>query len=330
LTTQFDADMSTTAIILAAGKSTRMKSRRAKPLHEICGKPMLAWVLDACFAANCDRVIVVVGHGKDDVIAQFGHDERIQWVEQTEQLGTGHAAMMCRPQLVEHPGDVFILAGDGPLIRAQVLRTLLQTHRHEHAAASMATAILDDPTGYGRVLRSPAGEFLEIVEQADGAPEQLEIREVFPSYYCIKSEELLYALSKLTNANKKHEYYLTDIFAILRKAGKKIAAIQAVTADEVLAVNDRRQQADVDAVMQERIQRALREAGVSIASGVNAYIEADVTIGADTIVNPFTFIGRGATIGPDCVIGPFAAVPRDAVVPEATTIRGNISPASAG
>ncbi len=322
--------MSTTAIILAAGKSTRMKSRRAKPLHEICGKPMLAWVLDACFAANCDRVIVVVGHGKDDVIAQFGHDERIQWVEQTEQLGTGHAAMMCRPQLVEHPGDVFILAGDGPLIRAQVLRTLLQTHRHEHAAASMATAILDDPTGYGRVLRSPAGEFLEIVEQADGAPEQLEIREVFPSYYCIKSEELLYALSKLTNANKKHEYYLTDIFAILRKAGKKIAAIQAVTADEVLAVNDRRQQADVDAVMQERIQRALREAGVSIASGVNAYIEADVTIGADTIVNPFTFIGRGATIGPDCVIGPFAAVPRDAVVPEATTIRGNISPASAG
>src|SRR5581483_11284515 len=133
--------MTTTAIILAAGKSTRMKSARPKPLHEVCGRPMLEYVLRACYEAGCDRVIVVIGHGKDEIINRFGDDKRIQWVEQTEQLGTGHAARMCQGLLSEHKSDVFILAGDGPLIRGEVLRTLLTAHREEHAAASMATAV---------------------------------------------------------------------------------------------------------------------------------------------------------------------------------------------
>ena len=146
--------MSLNAIILAAGKSTRMKSRRPKVLHEVCGKPMLDFVLQACYGAGCQRVIVVVGHGKDEVMATFAHDERIDWVEQTEQLGTGHAARMCEKELKKQPGDdVFILAGDGPLIRAEVLRTLLNAHREEKAEASMATAVLEDPTGYGRIVR---------------------------------------------------------------------------------------------------------------------------------------------------------------------------------
>src|SRR5579862_476253 len=123
--------MSSTAIILAAGKSTRMKSKRPKPLHEVCGKPMLHFVLEACYGAGCDRVLVVVGFGKDEVVAQFGHDKRIQWVEQTEQLGTGHAAKMCEPMLAGRKGDVFILAGDGPLIRSEVLRTLRKAHHDE-------------------------------------------------------------------------------------------------------------------------------------------------------------------------------------------------------
>src|SRR5688500_1595886 len=139
--------MSLTAIILAAGKSTRMKSRRPKVLHEVCGKPMLDYVLQACYGAGCHRVMVVVGHAKDEVMATFAHDRRIDWVEQTEQLGTGHAARMCEEKLRHHHGDVFILAGDGPLIRGEVLETLLRAHRDDHAAASMATAILDDPFG---------------------------------------------------------------------------------------------------------------------------------------------------------------------------------------
>ncbi len=321
--------MSLAAIILAAGKSTRMKSRRPKVLHEICGKPMLDFVLQACFEVGCERVWVVVGHGKDEVLAQFGDDPRISWVEQTEQLGTGHAARMCEKQLKDHRGDVFILAGDGPLIRAEVLQTLLRAHRDERAAASMATAVLDDPTGYGRIIRDAAGQFVEIVEQIDCTPQQREIREIFPSYYCVKANELLFALSQLKNNNKKGEYYLTDIYAILRLAGHKVTAVQAVTADDVLAVNTREQQAQVDAVMQDRIQRQLRDAGVSIVSGLNTYIEAGVTIGPDTTVQPFTFIGRDARIGGECVIGPFAAVPRDSIVPEGTILAGNISPEAA-
>jgi bifunctional UDP-N-acetylglucosamine pyrophosphorylase/glucosamine-1-phosphate N-acetyltransferase len=321
--------MSLTAVILAAGKSTRMKSRRAKPLHEICGQPMLEWVLRACFDAGVTRVLVVVGHGKDEVISRFGRDKRIHFVEQTEQLGTGHAVRVCESELKKHSGDVFILAGDGPLIRGQVLRTLLETHRSEKAAATMATAVLDDPTGYGRIVRDDAGEFIEIVEEADCTPDQRAIREVFPSYYCVKSEELLLALSKLTNDNAKREYYLTDIFAILRKAGKKVVAVQAVAAEDTLSVNTRAQQAEVDCIMQERIQRQHRDAGVTITSTHSTYIESDVSIGADTVIHPFSYIGRGARIGPDCVIGPFAIVPRDTVVPEGTTVAGNVTPETA-
>src|SRR5436190_15690352 len=263
---------SPTAIILAAGKSTRMKSKRPKVLHEICGKPMLDFVLHACYAAGCQRVQVVVGHGKDEVIAQFGNDKRIKWVEQTEQLGTGHAARMCEPNLHDFHGDVLILAGDGPLITATVLRTLLQAHHDDHAAASMATAVLDDPFGYGRVIRDEKGEFVEIIEQPDATEEQRAIREVFPSIYCVKAAELLFALGQLKNKNKKSEYYLTDIFGILRSAGKKVTAVQVVSAEDVLAINTREQLAQVDAIMQDRIQRQLRDAGVTIVSPVNTYV----------------------------------------------------------
>ena len=302
-----------------------MKSKRPKPLHEICGKPMLQYVLDACYEAGCDRALVVIGYGKDEIVAQFGSDRRIVWVEQPEQLGTGHAAKMCEPHLRDFHGDVFILAGDGPLIRGQVLRSLGQVHREEHAAASMATAMLDDPTGYGRIIRDEGGQFVEIVEQIDCSPQQREIREVFPSYYCVKAQELLFALSRLKNENKKREYYLTDIFAILRNAKKKIVAVQAVSAEDVLAVNSRDQQAQVDAVMQDRIQRQVLESGVSIVSTVNTYIEAGTSIGPDTIIHPFTFIGRDSSIGSDCVIGPFATLPRQSIVPGGSVITGNIS-----
>ena len=315
--------MSATAIILAAGKSTRMKSRRAKPLHEICGKPMLHYVLQACYEAGCSRVAVVVGHGKDEVIAQFGGDSRIEWIEQTEQLGTGHAARMCEPWLRQHhKGDVFILAGDGPLIRGKVLQTLQKAHHDAHAGASMATAVLDDPTGYGRVIRDERGEFVEIIEQIDCTPAQREIREVFPSYYCVKADELLFALARLKNENKKGEYYLTDIYGLLRAAGRKVAAVQAVTAEDVLSVNSRDQQVAVDAIMQERIQRKLLEGGVTIVSAVNTYIESGVSVGQDTVIRPFTFIGRDSSIGGDCVIGPFANIPAESLVPEGTTITG--------
>ncbi|HEY1684977.1 MAG TPA: NTP transferase domain-containing protein [Tepidisphaeraceae bacterium] len=315
--------MSLSAIILAAGRSTRMKSALPKVLHEICGRPMLDYVLTACFDAGCEKVMVVVGHGKEEVMSAFAHEKRIVWVEQAEQLGTGHAARMCQSHLLNQSGDVFILTGDGPLIRGQVLRTLLNAHREEHAAGSMATAMLDNPFGYGRVVRDAEGNFIEIVEELDASPEQREIREVFPSYYCIKAQELCFAFDRLTNNNKKREYYLTDVFGILRQAGKKVVAVQAVAIEDTLAVNDRQQQADVDAIMQDRIQRQLREAGISIVAGDTVYIESGVSIGRDTIIHPFSHIGRDASIGSNCVVGPFAAISRQASIPDNSTVVGN-------
>lgn len=314
--------MSLTAVILAAGKSTRMKSSRPKVLHEVCGRSMLEHVLSACWDAGCTRAMVVVGYGKDAVVSSLADERRITWVEQSEQLGTGHAVRCCEAELRRlDGGDVFVLAGDGPMIRGEVLRTLLRAHRDDSADASMATAVLDDPYGYGRVIRDDDGNFLDIIEQADCTPEQAAIREVFPSYYCFKVEALLLALSKLANQNAKREYYLTDTFGILRRAGRRITAVQAVTPEDVLSANTRHQLADVDAAMQDRIQRALRDAGVTIVNSAQTYIEAGVSIGVDTVVHPFTYIGRGSVIGAECAIGPFAMIPPDTVVPEGTTVR---------
>lgn len=311
------------AILLAAGKSTRMRSARPKVLHEVCGKPMLSFVLDACYGAGCERVMVVVGYGKDEVVAQYAADQRITWVEQAEQLGTGHAARACLRHLQDFHGDVFILAGDGPLITAGVLRALRQAHQDEGAVASMATAVLDDPTGYGRIVRDAAGGFVEIVEQLDASPSQAEIREVFPSIYCVRAPELVATLPRLKNENRKSEFYLTDVFGLLREAGRKVLAVQAVTAQDVLAVNSREEQAIVDAIMQDRIQRHLRAGGVSIASAANVYVQAGVTIGPDTTLLPFTFVGRDSSIGAGCTIGPFAAIPAESVVPAGTVVGRN-------
>ncbi len=299
-----------------------MKTNRPKVLHEVCGKPMLHYILDACFHADCQRVMVVVGQGKDEVIGAFAHERRIQWIEQAELLGTGHAAQMCVEEIKKHPGNLFVLAGDGPLIRAQVLKTLLRTHQEEKASASMATAMLDNPSGYGRITRDAEGNFLDIVEDIDATAEQREIHEVFPSYYCFRSEDLLAALEKLQPNNKKHEYYLTDTFGILRRMGKRVVAVQAVAAEDTLSINTRQQLAEVDSIMEDRIQRGLREKGVTIVSGVNTYIESGVMIGADTTIHPFTFVGRDATVGGDCTIGPFAYVPAEGIVREGSTVRG--------
>jgi bifunctional UDP-N-acetylglucosamine pyrophosphorylase / glucosamine-1-phosphate N-acetyltransferase len=318
--------MPLTAIILAGGKSTRMKTKRPKPLHEICGKPMLTYILRACYAAGCERILCVVGNGKDEIMAAFGEDKRVHFVEQAEQLGTGHAAQMCVPELKKQQGgDVIILAGDVPLVRGEVLTTLLRVHKEEHASASMATAMLDDPTGYGRIVRDEHGRFVEIVEQVDATPKQKDIKEVFPSFYCVKMEDLLFALSRLKNDNKKHEFYLTDIYAILKKAEKHVVAVQAASYEDVLAPNTRQQLAEADIVMQERIQRHLRENGVTIVSPLNTYIEDGVSIGPDTVIQPFSFVGRDSSIGGECTIGPFASLPRESLVPEGTTISGNIS-----
>ncbi len=189
----------------------------------------------------------------------------------------------------------------------------------------MATAIVDDATGYGRIVRDAEGNFVEIVEHSDASAEQREIREIFPSYYCLRSEDLLNALSKIQNHNRKSEYYLTDVYSILRKSGRKVIAVQVVTQDDVLSVNTREQLGQVDEIMQCRIHQQLREAGVTIVSSQSTYIESGAQVRPDTTIYPFTFIGRDSQIGADCVIGPFAMVPRESIVPANTVIEANVT-----
>ena len=229
---------------------------------------------------------------------------------------------VCEEELKQVHGDVLILAGDVPLIRGQVLKTLLSNHREEKVAASMATAMLDDPTGYGRVVRDANGEFERIVEQVDATEEQREIREVFPSYYCVKVDELLWRWVSSRTTTRRVSFISPISMGILRKAGKQVLAVQAVTAEDVIAPNSRAELAVADAVMQERIQRQHRDNGVTIVSGINTYLEDGVTIGADTTIHPFSYIGREATIGAECVIGPFAVVPREAMVREGSSVSG--------
>lgn len=241
------------AVLMAAGKGTRMNSDLPKVLHPVAGRPMLAWVADACFAAGVERCVVVVGYGADRVRAAMAHEPRCVFVEQTEQLGTAHAVEQARPAF-ENVGDteVFVLAGDGPLIRPDTLRRLRQVHRDAGAAATLATARLDNPDGYGRVLRDADGGFDRIVEQKDATDDQRAVNEVNPSYYCFGREALFDALTRVNNDNAQGEYYITDVPAVLKRDGRTVAVVDAVPAEDVLSVNTPEQLAAVEAVLRER------------------------------------------------------------------------------
>lgn len=241
------------AIILAAGKGTRMGGDRAKVLFSAAGKPMIQWVVQACREAGVERCVIVVGYQADEVKASLDGAGDCVFVEQAEQLGTGHAAKMAAPLFADQPAtDVFVLTGDGPLIRGETLTKLLDVHRRADAAATLATAILDDATGYGRVVRDKQGNFDAIVEQKDASPEQLAIREVNPSYYCFRSDGLFEMLTRVNNDNRSGEYYLTDVPGLLRQRGERVMVVDAVPSEDVLSVNTPEQLAEVDRVLRER------------------------------------------------------------------------------
>jgi bifunctional UDP-N-acetylglucosamine pyrophosphorylase/glucosamine-1-phosphate N-acetyltransferase len=295
------------AVILAAGKSTRMVTDLPKVLHEVCGRPMLAYVVEACRKVGVQKILIVVGYRKDDVIAAFAGQDDIIWIEQTEQRGTGHAVMMCEDELRKGGWqDTLILCGDGPLISDQVLGTVVEKHRSENASATLATSVLPDPAGYGRIIRDAYGNLQGIVEQSDCTPEQKNIREINPSYYCFRTEHLLDALRNVKPNNVKNEYYLTDALHIMIARGLKAVAITAVAPEDVISVNSRQQLSLVSKVMQERIQDNLMSHGVTIVDPGNTWVDARAEIGQDTVIHPFTYIHGRVKIGKHCSVGPFA------------------------
>lgn len=303
------------AIILAAGKSTRMKSDLPKVLHRVCGRPMLSYALGACRLAGVERLYVVVGHGKDEVMTEFAGADDITWVDQSEQKGTGHAVLCCREAMVGVEGSALVLAGDMPLIRRHTLAGLHEARSQSNIACTIATTELDDPTGYGRIVRDENGQLTTIVEHADCTPEQRAICEVNPSYYCFDAEALWWALDQTTPQGPKGEYYVTDAIRILGDAGKGVAAPLKVPSEEATGVNSRLDLTKVGRLLQDRIQRTWLEEGVTIVDPDNTWIEADAMIGRDTVIYPFSFIGAGAVIGEGCRIGPFGHVPADETVP---------------
>jgi len=246
------------AIILAAGKGTRMNSDLPKVAHEAAGAPLALWVARACAEAGCGRIILVVGHQQEVVRAIFERaagefeDVAIEFVVQEEQHGTGHATQCAQPALAGFEGDVFVLVGDGPLVRASTLAALHDRHRKAGADATLATARLDDPAGYGRIVRDESGVFAGIVEEKDATDAQKRIDEINPSIYCFRAPALFDALGRVKRSGASGEYYLTDAPAILQESGGVVEVVDAASAEDAMSVNTPEQLAMVDRALRER------------------------------------------------------------------------------
>jgi UDP-N-acetylglucosamine diphosphorylase/glucosamine-1-phosphate N-acetyltransferase len=251
---------STTAIILAAGKGTRMRSDLPKVVFPIGGRPMVCAVVEACLAAGCTRIVAVVGHKQELVREALKGYSQVEYAVQDQQLGTGHAVTCAAPlfagESAQAGNRVFVLCGDGPLIRAATLEQVLARHGSAKAAATLATSVIDDPSGYGRIVRDGRGNFVAIVEQKNCTPEQLAVREVNPSYYCFDAKALFGALPRVTRNALTNEYYLTDVPALLMAGGERVEVLSAVPPEDVLSINTPEDLAKVDAIYRSRSSAA--------------------------------------------------------------------------
>jgi bifunctional UDP-N-acetylglucosamine pyrophosphorylase/glucosamine-1-phosphate N-acetyltransferase len=297
-----------TVVILAAGLGTRMKSRKAKVLHRAGGKALVEHVVETALALTSpDRVFVVVGHQAGEVrraIATPG----IGFIEQREQKGTGHAVMVGRDALAGLDGYLMILYGDSPLLRAETLQRLIDTATSGDAAGALLTAMMDDPTGYGRVIRDSHGRVAQVVEQKAGTAEQLAIREANMGIYCYRADLFWKHVDEIRPDNPAHEYYLTDMAEILNRAGHYVEAMQIEDEREALGINTRVELAAVDRLFRDRKVRDLMLAGITIEKPETVTIDAGVTIGIDTVVEAFAQIRGRTVIGENCRIGTCAII----------------------
>ena len=290
-----------TSVILAAGMGTRMKSKMPKVLHKVCGKPLSKWVIDASEAAGADKVCAVVGHKAETVKEVLG--DVCKFALQAEQKGTGHAVMQAIDVIKNSKGEVVILNGDTPLITAETINKAIEYHKNNGNQATVITAILDDATGYGRIVRDNDGSVLKIVEQKDASEEEKKINEVNSGMYVFDAQSLVYALDNITTNNAQGEYYLTDTLEILLSAGKKIGGYAISDNDEIRGINDRVQLNEAEKIMQKRINEYHMRNGVTMRNPESVYIEDGVEIGNDTEICQNVTIKSGTKIGSDCVIG---------------------------
>ncbi|AND73540.1 MULTISPECIES: bifunctional UDP-N-acetylglucosamine diphosphorylase/glucosamine-1-phosphate N-acetyltransferase GlmU [Enterococcus] len=289
------------AIILAAGKGTRMKSKLYKVLHPVSGQPMVEHIINRVSETNPDQIITIVGHGAEQVKAQLG--ERSEYALQAEQLGTGHAVLQAASFLQGKEGTTLVISGDTPLLTTETLNNLFEYHQGKNASATILTAQAEDPTGYGRIIRDHIGIVEKIVEQKDTTPEEALVQEINTGTYCFDNQALFEALNKVGTDNAQGEYYLTDIIEILKDAGKTVAAYQTEDFDESMGVNDRIALAKANELMRQRINKMHMVNGVSFVDPATTYIDAGVEIGSDTVIEAGVQLQGKTVIGSDCVIG---------------------------
>lgn len=294
--------METAAIILAAGAGTRMKSKKPKVCHEMLGRPLVQWAVHAARDAGADRVVCVVGHGRDQVIPLL--EDRAEVVVQEQQLGTADAVLAAKEALEGFTGTIVVLTGDSPLIRPETIAEMASLREAHNAAVIVLTMELDNPTGYGRIIRDGAGEVARIVEQKDATPEEAAITECNSGFYCFDAEALFQALEQVDSNNAQGEFYLTDVLAISRAQGRAVLAYKTDDPTQCLGVNSRSQLAEATAVMQHRINERHMAAGVTLWSPQTTFIGPDVAIEPDVEILPSVILMGTTSIGEDSVIGP--------------------------
>jgi bifunctional UDP-N-acetylglucosamine pyrophosphorylase/glucosamine-1-phosphate N-acetyltransferase len=304
----------TDVMILAAGLGTRMKSRRAKVLHELAGRPLIAHVIRAAFALNPSSIITIIGHQAEEVegavrdevarLVDNGFEERPElfFALQTEQKGTGHAVMAAREVLKNRTAPLIVTAGDVPMMQGEMLKRLMDAHNREQNDATVLTVRMEEPFGYGRIIRDAEGRYLRCVEQKDGTPEELAVKEINVSIYCFNPASLLSALDHLKSDNAQNEFYLTDVPQILLNQGKRLGVFCYENADEVRGVNTRVELAGLEPQLRDRKLRELMLSGVTIIDPATTYIQQDVAIGQDTVIHPQVIIEGNSRIGAGCTI----------------------------
>ena len=300
------------AVVLAAGAGTRMRSARPKPLHRLCGRPMILHVLDALAELSVDRVVVVVGHRAEWVtktlVEHAPAGMAIEFVEQVEQRGTGDAMAVALTGLPDEvggeEGDVIVLPGDTPLLRPATLVELVRAHRRSDAAATLLTAVLEDPTGYGRVVRGRDDSVARVVEHGDATDEERAVCEVNTSMYVFKRSVLAPSLRRISPANAQGEYYLTDVVGVLYGAGHRVGSVVVADTMEVAGVNDRAQLAVAEAELRDRINERWMRRGVTMWDPQTTYIDADVRLGTDVVLLPGVILQGACTVGEHAELGP--------------------------
>ncbi|WP_129125248.1 bifunctional UDP-N-acetylglucosamine diphosphorylase/glucosamine-1-phosphate N-acetyltransferase GlmU [Geomonas oryzae] len=292
----------TSAIVLAAGMGTRMKSDLVKVMHPVAGPPMIEWPVAAAFASGVERCVLVVGHQQEKVRNYFAGRTEVSFAVQAEQLGTGHAVACAMPEIDGDADTVLVLCGDTPLLTEQSLCAMLKAHAESGACVTVMTATVENPFGYGRIVKDAAGNVVAITEQKDASEAERLIREVNAGVYCVERAFLAEAVARLDNNNAQKEYYLTDVVRQARAKGLCCRSFQVDDPCEISGVNDRVQMAEASRVLRRRINEGLMLSGVTMVDPDAAYIERGVRIGRDSVIHPGAVIRGNTVIGERCRI----------------------------